>query len=213
MPAHPPVDDPTDTPGNPKPSKRPRLPQLRRSSRPVQSSSSFPKTGSNTSSIVTMKVTGSRVKTKATERTHVLATPQRPIQLCEVNNDPPDMNPPQETLLPTPTADAPLQRKRDRTTKVCQPRSHFFLILTSLKSQLVQWLSLRDSTLDELLRHDGFASHMKCMICSDQEASFRCKDCGHGTALWCQSCLSMHHHGLELHRVEVRVFYIHFFPC
>ncbi|KAM6489975.1 hypothetical protein JOM56_014554 [Amanita muscaria] len=74
------------------------------------------------------------------------------------------------------------------------------------QSNLIQWLSLRDSILDELLRHDGlgsFIGQQNCNVCSKREAGpFRCRDCGHGSQLLCRECLILKHHGLELHRIE-----------
>jgi len=78
----------------------------------------------------------------------------------------------------------------------------------SFQTKLAEWLILRDSTLDELLRHDGlgaFKDDTGCYLCGkkDSDALYRCGDCGHGSRLCCASCLVTKHDRLELHRIEV----------
>lgn len=72
-------------------------------------------------------------------------------------------------------------------------------------------MSLRDSILDELLRHDGLGAFIDshCVECSENQidALFRCTDCGHGSAIMCHSCLIAKHQDMELHRIEVSSFF------
>jgi len=75
-----------------------------------------------------------------------------------------------------------------------------------LKSKLQEWLSLRDTTLDEILRHDGlgdYLGHPLCCVCNIQPGLFKCKDCSGGGRLRCQSCVVKVHQDMPLHRIEV----------
>ena len=100
------------------------------------------------------------------------------------------------------------KRQRDRSNKVrpvIASESSYF-VMTSWQSKLLEWITLRDSTLDELLRLDGlgsFIGHEACSNCLKTETMFRCLDCGHGIKLLCQRCLVNKHHELELHRILV----------
>ena len=78
-----------------------------------------------------------------------------------------------------------------------------------LKSKLLEWLTLRDTTLDEILRHDGLGDYRgehNCYACNVEPGVFRCKDCLGGGRLRCQACLVKAHRETPLHRIEVSLF-------
>jgi len=75
-----------------------------------------------------------------------------------------------------------------------------------LKSKLQEWLLLRDTTLDEILRHDGlgdFLGHPLCAACNIEPGIYKCKDCSGGGRLRCKTCAIMMHQYTPLHRIEV----------
>jgi len=120
-----------------------------------------------------------------------------------------------------------LLRKQLKVWKGSGKKRHMYVFLfycvyidswtpSFLQSKLIQWLTLRDSTLDELLRLDGLGSFIQqdlCMDCSKHPGCYRCPDCGHGAALLCQTCLIKRHRGVELHRVEVCTFRYIVYVC
>lgn len=71
----------------------------------------------------------------------------------------------------------------------------------------MEWLPLRQTFLDELLRHDGKADYLQsegCSACDVRETQlFRCLDCWDGCHLTCRGCLSTAHSNLPFHHVEV----------
>ncbi|EDR06772.1 uncharacterized protein LACBIDRAFT_299636 [Laccaria bicolor S238N-H82] len=72
-------------------------------------------------------------------------------------------------------------------------------------SKLLEWLSFRDATLDEILRHDGlgdFLGNQLCMGCNEETGLFKCKDCSSGCHLRCQACVVKAHSETPLHRIE-----------
>lgn len=74
------------------------------------------------------------------------------------------------------------------------------------KSKLQEWLSFRDATLDEILRHDGLGDYLGqllCCACNIHPGFFKCKDCSGGGRLKCQACVVNAHQDTPLHRIEV----------
>ncbi|KIJ90500.1 hypothetical protein K443DRAFT_116509 [Laccaria amethystina LaAM-08-1] len=72
-------------------------------------------------------------------------------------------------------------------------------------TKLLEWLYLRDATLDEILRHDGlgdFLGHRHCVDCGQEDGIFKCRDCSGGCLLRCQGCVVKAHQHLPLHRIE-----------
>ncbi|KAF7968821.1 hypothetical protein HWV62_29262 [Athelia sp. TMB] len=69
-----------------------------------------------------------------------------------------------------------------------------------------EWLPLRQTYVDELLRAEGLGETSQttsCPYCSpdcQNEAKFKCEDC-HGGTLACQQCLVERHEFLPLHRI------------
>ncbi|KAF8975012.1 hypothetical protein BDQ17DRAFT_1395298 [Cyathus striatus] len=63
-----------------------------------------------------------------------------------------------------------------------------------MKSKLEEWVSLWDSTLDELLRHNGLLQST-CQQCSNtpMENYFRCIDCSHRMAVYCKDYILATH--------------------
>ncbi|KAH8115645.1 hypothetical protein DFH11DRAFT_1507356, partial [Phellopilus nigrolimitatus] len=66
---------------------------------------------------------------------------------------------------------------------------------------LLEWLPLRSTYLDELIRHDGCAANSSCHVCSSVDALWRCVEC-FGAPSTCQACLVNSHTHLPLHRIE-----------
>jgi len=104
------------------------------------------------------------------------------------------------------------KRKKDNTTRVCDSIptiiSEYNGYSTS-KSKLLEWLSLRDATLDEVLRHDGLGDYLgqpRCFACNIEPGIFKCKDCSGGGRLRCQTCVVKAHQDIPLHRIEVSHF-------
>ncbi|KAM6491450.1 hypothetical protein JOM56_013019 [Amanita muscaria] len=72
-------------------------------------------------------------------------------------------------------------------------------------SKLQEWLSFRQGSLDELLRHDGLGSFLgrtQCITCGEAEGGYKCRDCFDGSLLRCQKCLLDYHKRHPLHRIE-----------
>ena len=121
------------------------------------------------------------------------------------------------TLCPFPTSLVILPRlplkqggneRQRRMHRYVDAELHFNLKLTSstLKSKLLEWLSLRNATLDEILHHDGlgdFLRHQFCVECNKEMGFFKCKDCSSGCRLRCQACIVKAHRETPLHRIEV----------
>jgi len=83
----------------------------------------------------------------------------------------------------------------------------FLLTLSRLINYQVDlnsaWLQIRDSQLDELLRHDGKADlSVTCVCCKKTSASYKCKNC-FGPKVFCLPCLLEEHACHPLHRVFV----------
>ena len=116
-----------------------------------------------------------------------------------------DSLPPLGSFEPQPETKQKRKRKRENTAKVCDSYYEKNSYLITCQSNLSQWLAFRDSTLDELLRHDGLFPNKSCAHGESEEGLFRCKDCGHGTSVCCKDCLLTKHQDLELHRVEVHL--------
>ncbi|KAM6493543.1 hypothetical protein JOM56_011677 [Amanita muscaria] len=73
------------------------------------------------------------------------------------------------------------------------------------QTKLKEWLSFRQTCLDELLRHDGRGDYLKghnCATCQEGEGVFKCLDCFDGGLLRCKACLVAAHHIHPLHRVK-----------
>ncbi|KAF8333820.1 hypothetical protein F5887DRAFT_892938 [Amanita rubescens] len=100
------------------------------------------------------------------------------------------------TLVVTP--DRRLRGKREHRNHSITPPS-----LESTK--LEQWLSLRDASLDEILRHDGlgdFLGNTTCITCKEDAGTFKCRDCCGGGRLRCRACIVRMHQDIPLHRIE-----------
>ncbi|KDR65963.1 hypothetical protein GALMADRAFT_232763 [Galerina marginata CBS 339.88] len=72
-------------------------------------------------------------------------------------------------------------------------------------SKLLEWLTLWDTTLDEILCHDGLGDYLgcqECFACHDEPGVFKCKDCSGGGRLRCQACIVQAHKDTPLHRIE-----------
>ena len=73
--------------------------------------------------------------------------------------------------------------------------------------KLNEWLSYRQTCLDELLRHDGLGSSIgqkECWTCKGSgNACWKCLDCNDGGWLRCQECIITVHSSHALHRIEV----------
>lgn len=102
------------------------------------------------------------------------------------------------------------KRKQKNTTSV----SFFFRStctwLHAFQTKLLEWLSFRQSSLDEILRHDGLGSYLgqtKCHTCGEEKGAYKCRDCFDGSLLRCQRCVVGSHKVHPLHRVEVFKFY------
>ena len=203
-----PKDSATDS-ENPKQPKRQRLPKFRSAHCPVRQ----PET--NKSWVMSVKRSeDKRLRADATQRMHESASatpePSSSVQVgntddfgLQIDSQMVEDAPPQSDLVSR-------KRKRDKTTCVHVIFASIYYIygnpMDSSQSKLTQWLTLRDSTLDELLRRDGqgpFITHESCTVCLKTSGPFRCRDCGHGCRLVCKDCLLLKHDGLELHRVKV----------
>ncbi|PPQ76961.1 hypothetical protein CVT24_009371 [Panaeolus cyanescens] len=97
------------------------------------------------------------------------------------------------------------QESKQGDAKV-EPKAKKKRIRKSNKTKLEEWLCLRDTMLDEFLRHDGLGSAHDlpdCQNCGLFDCElFRCLECGHGSALRCGSCLVRDHKMSPLHRIE-----------
>jgi len=73
--------------------------------------------------------------------------------------------------------------------------------------KLTEWLSFRQTCLDELLRHDGLGSSLGqkgCWSCQkDSKACWKCLDCNDGGLMRCQDCIISMHTCHAFHRIEV----------
>lgn len=72
--------------------------------------------------------------------------------------------------------------------------------------RLTEWLSFRETFLEETLRHDGlgaFLDHATCSKCGDTPGVIKCRDCMGGAMLQCAVCTVSSHSHLPLHRIEV----------
>jgi len=75
-----------------------------------------------------------------------------------------------------------------------------------LQAKLLEWLAYRDSFLDELLRHEGFADSTGttlCSSCEEAEGTIKCNDC-FCQLLRCRNCIVKEHANLPLHCIKVR---------
>ena len=75
-----------------------------------------------------------------------------------------------------------------------------------IQTKLNEWLSYRQTCLDELLRHDGLGSSIGqkgCWSCKGSNACWKCLDCNDGGLLQCQDCIVAVHSCHALHRIEV----------
>lgn len=66
----------------------------------------------------------------------------------------------------------------------------------------LKWLPLRETYLDELLRHDGRQQRV-CSSCGTADARYKCVDC-FGPLVFCCECLIREHASHPFHRIEVR---------
>ncbi|KAI0060273.1 hypothetical protein BV25DRAFT_1871286 [Artomyces pyxidatus] len=69
---------------------------------------------------------------------------------------------------------------------------------------MTQWIPLRDSFLDEMIRHEGLGRHETvplCTGCNAVEASVRCEDCL-GSPMLCPSCICSVHATDPFHRIQ-----------
>lgn len=195
--------------------KRVRNPPGFRVARPPSTAAS-----SSTNSRITALVVGSngRLAGKRKDRSH----PILPANINPTTTDlPEDTN--YGTDLPedafqasstdVPTEPKP-KRKRNNDTQVCDFfTDHYFpdWLQFISKSKLQEWLSFRDTTLDEVLRHDGLGDYLGqlgCSTCNIGPGLFKCKDCSGGSRLRCQNCIVKSHQDIPLHRIEVRFFSI-----
>ncbi|KAF9538808.1 hypothetical protein CPC08DRAFT_807184, partial [Agrocybe pediades] len=75
------------------------------------------------------------------------------------------------------------------------------------QDHFTEWLDVRSSFLDELLRHDGpgdneINANSLCKRCNEGIGSIRCRDCANGGQMYCTSCTLDLHRFLPLHRIE-----------
>jgi hypothetical protein len=113
----------------------------------------------------------------------------------------------------TDEADFKPKRKRNNNNRVSVSVPTITTSLTDSssfrKSKLLEWLSFRDTTLDEILRHDGLGDYLGqplCCACNIQPGLFKCKDCSGGGRLRCQTCVVKVHQDTPLHQIEVSHF-------
>ncbi|KAM6497786.1 hypothetical protein JOM56_005734 [Amanita muscaria] len=116
-----------------------------------------------------------------------------------------------DTLEQVPLTDPPppvqkMKRIQSNTTSVGWV---LLIVLVTDKrvfqTKLKEWLSFRQTCLDELLRHDGRGDYLKghnCATCQEGEGVFKCLDCFDGGLLRCKACLVAAHHIHPLHRVK-----------
>jgi hypothetical protein len=66
-----------------------------------------------------------------------------------------------------------------------------------------EWLTYRDTYLQELLRHDG-REGLRVTVCADcgDGDDFSCFDCAYGMH-YCRECLVDRHYLMPLHRIRV----------
>lgn len=140
---------------------------------------------SGISQIRTLDTYQGRARTKTKKRAHAIPNGDEPSTSSSTT----DAGPESSTTSNMPPPE--MKPKRDRGTT---------------QTKLLEWLELRDSTLDELLRLDGLGPAVedsKCSSCLDGQGTHRCLDCGPGTRMLCMSCMVTKHCDLGLHRVEV----------
>ena len=127
-----------------------------------------------------------------------------------------DGQPPNEPELQDKPSPAPIihtkpKRYRNNNAKVRRDwvNSDMRLIYFGLKTKLLEWLSIQDATLDEILRHDGlgdFFGRQNCVSCDREIGRFKCRDCSGGCRLRCSTCIVKCHQDVPLHRIEVSFF-------
>ena len=189
---------------------RPRVPESITS--PVSSSIS------SSSRVTTLAVgpTGRR-KGKHKDRNHTPAVADIPspatlLEDASCNDDQPPNEPTlQDEPSPTPVIHTKPKRSRNNIAKVCGDweSSDMILIHFGIKAKLLEWLSIQDTTLDEILRHDGlgdFLGRQNCVLCDKEIGRFKCKDCSGGCQLRCSACIVKCHQNVPLHRIEVSRF-------
>lgn len=76
---------------------------------------------------------------------------------------------------------------------------------------MTDWLKhVRQTYIDELVRHDGLGDAeacINCSICDTNIADVRCMDCS-VTELFCGDCVVKRHQRNPLHRIEVRILHL-----
>lgn len=79
---------------------------------------------------------------------------------------------------------------------------------------MTDWLNhVRQTYIDELVRHDSLGDAEDCGacgICNTSIANVRCIDCS-STELLCGDCMVKLHQRNPLHRVEVRLLYLNIY--
>ena len=77
------------------------------------------------------------------------------------------------------------------------------------KSKLLEWLWLRDTTLDKILCHNRLGDYLgcqECYVCHNKPGVFKCKDCSGRGHLHCQLCMIRVYQDTPLHHIEVSYF-------
>lgn len=71
---------------------------------------------------------------------------------------------------------------------------------------MAEWLPLRASYLDEMLRHDGLGDGdtQACARCNSSDAIFKCINCLFDQ-LYCSACMVERHLDNPLHRICVSI--------
>ena len=64
------------------------------------------------------------------------------------------------------------------------------------------WLTYRDTYLQEMLRHDGREEPQVALCGCGKRGDYSCDDCAY-CVYYCQSCLVNRHHFMPLHRIKV----------
>lgn len=102
------------------------------------------------------------------------------------------------------------KRSRNNNNSVSTLFYYLGLALTEYlihQSRLQQWIELRQTFLEEFLRHDGrgdFLDNSTCFVCKKEGELYKCEDCTHGALLKCQGCTNSIHFSQPFHRIKVK---------
>ena len=203
--------------------KRSRIPPGFRVACPPAAQSASQSTATSSSSIRTLVVgSNGRLSGRCTDRSHLIS-PANIIPTAtnlpeDANIIPSGIDLPEDlpedsfqaTSTDIPTEPKP-KWKRNKNTWVCVFFTDYYFpdwLQFFLKSRLQEWLLFRDTTLDEVLHHDGLGDlgQLGCSTCNIGPGLFKCKDCLGGSRLRCQNCVVKSHQDIPLHRIEVSFF-------